>query len=259
MGKPNTRKSAIERTTIIVGLDAAAQPKNFGCVVCRRDGRAWMLAQGDCLDSVENVAAIAHEFLATSTRALLAIDAPLGWPLSMGNELSHHHAGDRIATSANDMFRRNTDNAIRSRLDGIYPLDIGADRIARASWSALNVLGKFRDECSEEIPLARNHEFSDRIAAIEVYPAATLVAHGAARENYKKKDSDGVAARAAIAKYFTEYPWLADLVDNANVFDAGLCAIAGADFLLGNAVGPQDEELAAKEGWIWVRDTQSKL
>ena len=43
------------------------------------------------------------------------------------------------------------------------------------------------------------------------------------------------------------------MVDNADALDAGLCVLAAVDFLLGRAMKPQDEEMAEKEGWIWVR------
>jgi hypothetical protein len=40
---------------------------------------------------------------------------------------------------------------------------------------------------------------------------------------------------------------------DADVLDALVCVLAGADFLAGRAMPPEDEQLAQKEGWIWVR------
>jgi len=38
-----------------------------------------------------------------------------------------------------------------------------------------------------------------------------------------------------------------------DVFDAGLCVVAGDDFLAGHVLYPDDQAVAEREGWIWVR------
>jgi hypothetical protein len=43
------------------------------------------------------------------------------------------------------------------------------------------------------------------------------------------------------------------IVDDANLFDATVCAIAGADFARGLCIEPTDPELARREGFIWFR------
>ncbi len=35
--------------------------------------------------------------------------------------------------------------------------------------------------------------------------------------------------------------------------DAIICALAGVHFVRGESLPPEDEELARKEGWIWVK------
>ena len=35
--------------------------------------------------------------------------------------------------------------------------------------------------------------------------------------------------------------------------DAGFCILAAVDFLRGDAMEPEDQQKAWKEGWIWVR------
>ena len=42
--------------------------------------------------------------------------------------------------------------------------------------------------------------------------------------------------------------------DNDNVLDAALCVLAAVDFLRGDAMEPEDQPKAWKEGWIWVRE-----
>ena len=41
--------------------------------------------------------------------------------------------------------------------------------------------------------------------------------------------------------------------NSADALDAGLCVLAALDFLWGNAMEPEDQQKARKEGWIWVR------
>jgi len=243
-------------TLLIVGLDAAADLNNFGYVVCRfTRGRLELLA-ADVLGALARVKEIVGDHRHDDSKVLLAIDAPLGWPTALGEALQAHQAGEAIDVEPNDLFRRVTDKATKA-LVGKQPLDVGADRIARSAWRALNVLAEFRRCSGERIPLAMSPDFAGRMAVIEVYPAATLQAWGTTSSGYKGSDEGGATARGAIGRTFAERaPWLRGLVDNdVNVFDAGLCAIAAADFIEGLAVPPGDSDARAaqREGWIWVR------
>jgi hypothetical protein len=84
------------------------------------------------------------------------------------------------------MFRRTTDLFIQARL-GKRPLDVGVDRIARTAYAALRILGTLRVELGMPIPLAWAPADVSRVAAIEVYPAATLLAHRIRSIGYKKR------------------------------------------------------------------------
>jgi hypothetical protein len=117
--------------------------------------------------------------------ALIAIDAPLGWPKQLAETLINHRAGMPIETPANAMFRRTADVFIQQKLKKT-PLDVGADRIARTAYAALAILGTLRVELGMPIPLAWAQADVSRVAAIEVYPAATLVAHRIWSIGYKK-------------------------------------------------------------------------
>lgn len=237
---------------IIVGLDAASDLRKFGVVMCRwTRGRLSLLAQGT-LDQPHVRDSITAQ-LCEADRVLLAIDAPLGWPAALGQSLAQHQAGQGIAVAQNTLFRRATDVSVHERT-GKLPLEVGADRIARAAWQALNVLQQLREATGHDIPLAWAPDFADRIAAIEVYPGALLKATGGNPSGYKEQ-AEGAAARASIAERFAERaPWLGDLVDQrTDVFDAALCTLAGIDFLRGEAIAPDDLALARKEGWAWVR------
>ena len=81
-----------------------------------------------------------------------------------------------------------------------------------------------------------------------------LEANGLKSSGYKDA-SDGLEARRTLSAALAERaPWLAGLIhEKVDIIDAGLCAIAGADFMDGLACAPEDQTLAEKEGWIWVR------
>jgi hypothetical protein len=237
----------------VIGLDASADLADFGWVVCRYVRGALLLDDFGVLRNEAGVAAIARQCAGEAARTLIAIDAPLGWPAPMVRVLGLHRAGGPLAAAPNDMFRRETDKWIK-RAIGKQALDVGADRIARAAWQALNVLNQLRAQTGQPIPLAWQADFGPRVAALEVYPAATLLASGLLPAGYKKP-AEGRGARRALCLGLAERaPWLSDLIDSkVDIFDAGLCAVAGADFLDGLACPPEDQALAEREGWIWVR------
>lgn len=237
---------------IIVGLDAASDLRKFGVVVGHWHDDKLSLVGSGTLDQRET-RDLLHGHLRVASRALLAIDAPLGWPAALGRALASHQAGEAVVVPQNSLFRRATDTMVHART-GKLPLEVGADRIARAAWQALNVLDQLRVATAAEIPLAWTPAFGDRIAAIEVYPGAMLKATGGNPAGYKEP-AEGRAARAAIAQRFTDRaPWFTGLIDaRIDVFDAALCTLAGVDFLLGLATPPDDLQLARKEGWAWVR------
>jgi len=183
---------------------------------------------------------------------LVAIDAPLGWPQPLARTLSAHRAGELIRTSPNDMFRRETDRFIQRTL-GKTPLDVGADRIARTAHAALRLLGEVRTELGIAIPLAWSTP-PIGVAAIEVYPAATLLAHGLRATGYKRPNQ--VAERreiiSALAGTLCLETEIALLETSADALDAVVCLLAAKDFLEGRAAGPTDQPLAELEGWIWA-------
>ena len=185
---------------------------------------------------------------------LIALDAPLGWPDDLGKALFTHEAGQPIRIKPNQLFRRETDRFIKTKI-GKQPLDVGADRIARTTHSALAFLNEIRTRTGVLIPLAWENSSLEQLFTIEVYPAATLLVHNIDVPGYKQKNND--QARNMIIeqlKEFIEIPSDTSMILRYDhVLDAIICVLAGLDFLTGDTYKPTDLELAKKEGWIWVR------
>jgi predicted RNase H-like nuclease len=236
----------------IIGVDCATDPKNVG--LARGIWQKGNLQITDVTNGRIHIPEeIISEWVSDSKRYLLALDAPLGWPQDFGHTLADHFAGMPVQKEANLFFRRETDRFVK-RTFGKVPLDVGADRIARTALSALQLLSTLSDKTGGIIPLAWDANFSG-IAAIEVYPAGTLQASDVKSTGYKKPEQR--EAREQILIWLANEAELPDELslplEDADVLDAMLCTLAGADFLAGKAYPPPNLALAQKEGWIWVR------
>ncbi len=209
-----------------------------------------------CLCSSERPAAatVAHWLREEpEAKALLALDAPLGWPTDLAS-IATHSAGAAITAPRDRMFRRETDRFIKKRLDQ-QSLDVGADRIARTAHAALTMLEAIRELTAETIPLAWEPAFTARVAAIEVYPAATLRAHHARFSAYKKPEQlpERREILDALSRLLTiPHPELA--LAQPDVLDAVVCLLAGSDFQSGKCMSPEHMPSALREGWIWAKE-----
>lgn len=239
---------------IVVGIDCATEPKKVGIALADCDERRCALVAVELGESHELLGRKIASWLPSSGPALLALDAPLGWPASLGPALVEHVAGEPVGRNPNLLFRRGTDQFIKAEI-GKQPLDVGADRIARTAQAALRLVADVRKLTGHPIPLAWSPEISDGPAAIEVYPAATLTAHGLPASGYKTPRDE--KQRAEILQELGERveiePKLrALLTSNADALDAAVCVLAGSDFLRGRALPPPNLDEAKREGWIWV-------
>ncbi|MEX0709390.1 MAG: DUF429 domain-containing protein [Woeseia sp.] len=247
--------SSRARDITLVGVDCAVQAKGIGigvghCV----DGT---VAVDEILVGFIDPAQVLAPIIREKAPVLLAFDSPLGWPKPMGQLLIDHQASAALPVDANHLFRRETDRFVKRKI-GKQPLDVGADRIARTAHAAVGLLEQVRALASKEIPLAwQGHSLSET-SCIEVYPAATLAAIGISWRGYKGNKEANRQARARLLGELDGILRLSDAaakkaVASDDAFDAALCCVAAADFLLGNVLQPKDSDLARKEGWIWVR------
>jgi predicted nuclease with RNAse H fold len=239
---------------LLVGIDAASQLSGCGYAIGHlRSGQIAVEETGFLATKAQPDALCGRlaPRLREERQGLVAIDAPLGWPAEMAAALAPHMAGNPIEVEKELLFSRETDRILKRDV-GKKPLEIGADKIARASHTALDVLARLRSISGHAIPLAWDPEF-EGVAAIEVYPGGTLKARGLADSGYKQPQQAPV--RMAIADPLRpEIPKRTDLIDApADVFDACLCLLAAKDFLEGATLRPTKPDLAQREGWIWVR------
>ena len=251
----------------LIGVDCAAKPENMGLAWAEFDGKSCRLLDvkkgTKRLDPVSQLC----EWISDDSPTLIALDAPLGWPEGFGNKLADHQAGHSINRACLEtFFNRQTDRIVYkyvNKCKGNKPFEIGADKIARASFVALEILKKVRQNKkskTQDVSMAWTPDVQG-VQAIEVYPAATLKMYGYPNTRYKGTNDKG--EREKITKKLNRHfkprikqfhrEWMLNI---PHVLDAVVCVLAGLDFLKDEAREPEsDLELAKakKEGWIWFR------
>ena len=239
----------------VIGIDCATLAERTGLARARRRADSWVVDDVVLGSRSRPPAATLTEWLRDEPHTLIALDAPLGWPVALGTALVAHGAGDAIMADPAALFTRATDHAVRARY-GKRPLDVGADRIARTARAALGLLAAARRETGHAIALGWDPSEGDAPRAIEVYPAATLAAHGLPSRQYKEPGSPARGPIVAALDSRLVLPGrLAPMTMPGDALDALLCVVAGLDFVEGAAAGPAPDErvVAEREGWIWVR------
>ncbi len=219
----------------IVGIDCATQPGNTGLCFATWDGVSLRIKSARvCTHRRDLVESVAAELDGLSS-AVIALDAPLGWPVPLADSLHEHRAGQPLAAPREALFRRTTDRLIEE-WSGKRPLEVGANLIARTAHAALTELAEIRKSLGRPVELAWAPGTPQDVTAIEVYPAVTWIAHGR-RWPHWGPVSDPLQYDRPL-----------------HVRDAVLCAVAAVDFIERRAQPPGDEHLetARREGWIWA-------
>jgi len=244
-------------TICIIGIDCATDSRKVGLARGFIDGDRLFIDRLAKPGSAQSVADVVGAWVAPDQATLFALDAPLGWPALLAEQLITHQAGDVMNVDANILFRRYTDRFIK-RMLGKQPLDVGADRIARTALAALKYLDGIGKTAGRDIRLAWSAELKSVWSAIEVYPAATLMQSGMRSVSYKKKEHSAERHQMllALSDYLMFSTDTSVLIEDDDVLDAAVCVLAGSHFLRGQCLLPDDLALAKKEGWIWVRAEQ---
>lgn len=126
---------------------------------------------------------------------------------------------------------------------------------ARTAIAALQLLDDLRKGSRRSWPLAWSPVDVEGGAVIEVYPAATLLSRTSAIAGFKdpgRTDLRSAFLAGAVDVLDVSSCDASVVTRNCDVFDAVICALAAADFLLNRALPPDNLELARREGWIWT-------
>lgn len=184
------------------------------------------------------------------------VDCPLGWPDRFVDFVTAHRAGHVEVPAGRpgrewrrDLALRVTDQ-VTTRLTGLIPLSVSADRIGHAAMRCAGLLAR----------LAESGRPVDRGGAgvvVEVYPAASLKAWGLPYRGYKR-----ARHRHALGDLLdglrTAAPWLdlgaAETIcrSSDDATDAVIAALTARAAALGlvTAPAPEHRDAAATEGWI---------
>lgn len=181
---------------------------------------------------------------------VVAIDAPLGWPVAFGVAIAAHQRREAWPVSTvRELSHRQTDLFVRE-VAGLWPLSVSTDRIGIVAFRAARLLALLRPGATP----ARDGSSG----IVEVYPAAALRQWGLPFHQYKGADGtavrrsivDGLAAIAPLAlNGFREM-----LVASDDALDALVAALVGVA-KHERLVVPLPEsaaEIAGVEGWIWL-------
>ena len=239
---------------VIIGIDCATKEGKTGLALGSVRNKQVLIKEVTTGSKVKTSVDTVSKWLSENQPALLAFDAPLGWPMELSRQLMGHVAGQSLRQDPKFLFSRETDRFVQGTLNK-KPLEVGANYIARTAHSALKLLNDLRQQTGLTIPLAWEMGKIEDTCAIEVYPAGTLKAKGL--ESPKKDDKFAKSKRVQLLKRLhidIGLPDSEEVIENSNAFDAIICVLAAWDFLLGKCIPiPAHKiEQARKEGWIWV-------
>jgi len=233
----------------IIGIDCATKQRKIGLALASFQNGITTVRSTKIGSETKPALEIVKDWLVGAPSTVIALDAPLGWPIELGINLLIHKAGERIDVNPDMLFSRYTDREVWRRLHK-KPFEVGANLIARTSHAALHLLGDLRQETGLAIPLALNPDRITETCAIEVYPGATLQAMGVKKEQRLSmiRDTD----------YLTMGLTSENLASDHGL-DAVVCVLSALDFLTGKCLMPtaNEQKLAEKEGWIWVRSKEA--
>ena len=147
---------------LIIGVDAATRAEKNGIAASTCEGGTLRLIAAFRGTKERSIASEIHRLIEEHGRpqTLIALDAPLGWPIALGASLSSHSAGAPLLPPAAALFSRETDRAIETRF-GKRPLEVGANFIARTARAALGLLVELRGLTGRAIPLAWTPSFAE--------------------------------------------------------------------------------------------------
>lgn len=249
-----THHSALKKSEVlnIIGWDCAVDFQNMGLCHARYHDQKCELktiyTPQSQIEWQENLKEVIH----SGGKTLICMDIPLGWPKNFRSILSNHLPGQPLPADPDFFFRRETDLYIKKKL-GKTPLDIAADRIARATQKSLVLLNELRQHLKITIPLAWENSFQEDVLVIETYPAAVLRYYQLEFRKLKDQPLQQIKILESLKHRVTISKKLVNEIKSHHIFDSILCVVAGTDFCEGLCDEPTDRSKVQDEGWIWAR------
>lgn len=230
--------------TRTLGIDLASAAARTGVALVEWSGEGGRLLRLDQPASDDRITELA------AGCEVIAIDAPLGWPVAFTDALIAHRDGRPWPTTdPRELRLRRTDRLLGEQ--HIWPLSVSTDRIGIVAFRAARLLPRLGKGS------APARDGSDGV--IEVYPAAALKTWAQGHRGYKLALIDHADRRRRITAWlettFTLGIGEADaqsLIASSDLLDALICAVLAHEYLAGRteAVPEADRASAAEEGWI---------
>lgn len=166
----------------IIGIDCAANPMRIGVVFAHQEADGVAVERmtfgrpgGVRWRRITELAETISSGIDRHRPTLLAIDAPLGWPVAMSGALASHSVGSSIGIVEDPrlFFRRLTDRFVQ-RVTGKRALDFGTSFIASAAHAALRIVGQTEGHPRVALEPLRSPATPETVVAIEVHAALAL-------------------------------------------------------------------------------------
>ena len=221
----------------------ASQPANTGMVVLETTAGSGNLT----VTSVQRPTSDADilRAVAVSDEYLLAIDAPLGWPIAFRHQMEEWTIETWSSEQRDQLMYRATDAYLRAHGLG-QPMSVSANLIAIPTMRTKALLQKLGILALD-----------GSAGVFETYPAATLRAWGLDQIPYKgsKGSEEGrqELLNALTVRWNLAVPDRSALVNSDHTLDALICALTVHMVVReGISIPPEHREEARVEGWIHV-------
>ncbi|MFN5529929.1 MAG: DUF429 domain-containing protein [Planctomycetaceae bacterium] len=248
---------------IAIGLDAAADEKNWGVCVLVLDAqlesaqmplllpKPWINQNGETSSTRINrpnrqtLHDLLQEITKKNRQASVGVDVPFGWPVQHHDFVHHWHAVNgwpqkEQMPQRTDFERRLCDIKLNDKYDDIRPLAVGGDTIAQAAFCWAKVrqeLAESKFDFKVDVGLEREGK---HVVFFESYPGAFVKLNFNAQADYKNKPDVREALRKELRQRYeicigeTQKGWLdwaCKQNGSPNAFDAFICALTAWDHL----------------------------
>lgn len=252
---------------LIVGVDCSTDNSNNGIATLDTKKMIMKLInQKNGMNTVDLIYEEISNFIGQDSddrKVLICLDAPLGWPEKFGATLSSHDAGEYIPVDKSTFFSRYTDEFCSSqlKLDRNTVLDVAADKIAKTSYTVLEMINNLNNKFinNKKLSLVWDPREKFEIGIIEVYPRTWITQTRLSKLKYKSSHSANAKTKKRNRKWIVGFINSLYTITNLNKqgtnehrVDALICCLIGDYFMRNMCCSPPNgNTIVKKEGWIW--------